>query len=127
MTDIYVTDKGFEAWPAQTGQQAPLLSVTDNPQEVIGALYSEAEIHIPFSSAADGRGFSLARSLRDAGYQGRLIAVGALVCDQYRHARQSGFDGVLITSEQAEKMPQQHWLEQAKRVPHSYAAQIYQP
>ena len=55
----------------------------------------------------------------------RIFAVGALVCDQYRHARQSGCDGVLISVAQAQKMPEPHWLEQAGRVAVSYRARLY--
>ena len=65
------------------------------------------------------------RALRHLGYEGRIIAVGALVSDQYRHARQSGFDGVLITKAQAAKMPESHWLEQAQRVATTYSVRIY--
>jgi len=57
--------------------------------------------------------------------EGQINAIGALVCDQYRHARQSGCDGVLITAEQAQKMPEPHWLEQARRVPISYRLRLY--
>ncbi|MDB5421232.1 MAG: phosophoadenylyl-sulfate reductase, partial [Brevundimonas sp.] len=42
----------------------------------------------------DGRGFSLAASLRERGYQGRLIAAGKLLPDQARHLRRTGFDAV---------------------------------
>lgn len=66
-------------------------------------------IEITFSSAQDGRGFSLARILREYGYKGRLRAAQALTTDQYRHARQSGFDEIAITASQAVRMPEAHW------------------
>lgn len=123
MTDIYVNDTGFTAYQAL--DPVIIVAVEEAPEALIERLVDSAEIHIPFASSADGRGFSLARCLRDLGYQGRVIAIGALVCDQYRHARQSGFDGVLISQEQAAKMPEQHWLEQSHRVATSYRSRIY--
>lgn len=123
LTGIYVTDNGFAAYKALTPIRA--VTVEEAPEDLDEVLNGIAEVHISFASPADGRGFSTARCLRDRGYQGRVIAVGGLVCDQYRHARQSGFDGVLISQEQAAKMPERHWLEQANRVAVSYRAQIY--
>ena len=123
MTDIIVTDTGFA--PYQSCARVFLLSVEQAPEAQMAHLSDALEVHIPFASSADGRGFSSARRLRELGYEGRIIAVGALVCDQYRHARQSGCYGVLISAEQAQKMPEAHWLEQARRVPISYRSRLY--
>lgn len=123
MTDIYVTDAGFALYEAADSYIT--LSVEDAPETYYETFRTIEEVFIPFVSSADGRGFSIARALRHLGYEGRIIAVGALVSDQYRHARQSGFDGVLITKAQAAKMPESHWLEQAQRVATTYSARIY--
>ena len=123
MADILVTDTGFTPYHSKAG--AVLLSVEQAPEAQMAHLFDATQVHIPFASSADGRGFSIARRLRELGYEGRIIAVGALVCDQYRHARQSGCDGVLISAEQAQKMPEVHWLEQARRVPVSYRLRLY--
>ena len=123
MTDIIVTDSGFA--PYQPASQPLLMGVDTVFSDDISALSAIGIIHIPFASAADGRGFSLARQLRNLGYQGQIFAIGSLVCDQYRHARQSGCDGFIITHKQAEKMPEPFWLEQAARVPISYQRKIY--
>ncbi|MGL5448433.1 MAG: DUF934 domain-containing protein, partial [Rhabdaerophilum sp.] len=40
-------------------------------------------IAIAFPSFSDGRGFSIAKSLRHAGYRGTLRAVGPLISDQF--------------------------------------------
>ena len=66
-------------------------------------------IRIPFPSFADGRGFTLARRLRQLGYQGRLRAVGHVLSDQYPHARRCGFDEVEISYELAMRQPDEHW------------------
>ena len=52
-------------------------------------------------SPHDGRGFSLARALREVGFSGLITARGRVIADQYRHLRQCGFDGVLLTAQQA--------------------------
>jgi uncharacterized protein (DUF934 family) len=124
MADILVTDSGFA--PYQSPASTSLLAIEEASEEQLARLLNGPEVHIPFATAADGRGFSYARRLRELGYQGRIFAVGALVCDQYRHARQSGCDGVLISAAQAQKMPENHWLEQARRVTLSYRSQLYE-
>lgn len=66
-------------------------------------------IRIPFPSAADGRGFSLARQLRRLGFQGRLRAHGHVISDQFRYALECGFDEVEISKELAERQPESQW------------------
>jgi uncharacterized protein (DUF934 family) len=51
-------------------------------------------IRIRFGGFADGRGFTLARQLRAAGFAGRLRAAGALLPDQRAALRGCGFDEV---------------------------------
>ena len=54
-------------------------------------------LEIAFQSFKDGRGFTLARELRDRlGYQGWLRASGDLLPDQATHLRDVGFDDVLV-------------------------------
>lgn len=56
-------------------------------------------ILIEFPSFADGRGFSLARQLREKyKFEGELIADGDLIPDQHAFALQCGFDGVHVES-----------------------------
>ena len=66
-------------------------------------------IRIPFPKPDDGRGFSLARRLRDLGYRGTLRAQGAVVSDQFRYALECGFDEVEIDDDRAARQPQDHW------------------
>lgn len=67
-------------------------------------------IRISFTSFADGRGFTVARSLRLMGFIGRLRAGPGLISDQYAMARRAGFDEVEITDALAERQPEQDWL-----------------
>ncbi len=64
---------------------------------------------IEFPAMTDGRGFSIARRLRQLGYKGRLRAVGGLIADQYAMARRVGFDEVRIPDALAERQPEEQW------------------
>ena len=82
-------------------------------------------IEIEFPSSHDGHGFSLARALREVGFSGLITARGRVIADQYRHLRQCGFDGVLLTAQQAARMPECHWTEQVPRISQSYQDRIF--
>ncbi|MCG8625166.1 MAG: DUF934 domain-containing protein [Proteobacteria bacterium] len=71
-------------------------------------------IEIRFPSAFDGRGFSIARRLRQLGYQGEMRAVGRLHIDQFRHALLCGMNGVGLTEAVAKRMPESHWVKAAE-------------
>lgn len=49
-------------------------------------------IEVTFPAFTDGRGFSSARILREAGYTGELRASGDVLVDQLGHLRRCGFD-----------------------------------
>lgn len=49
---------------------------------------------IVFEAFRDGRGFSLASTLRERGWTGRLVAAGDTLPDQARHLHRAGFDAV---------------------------------
>lgn len=51
-----------------------------------------ALIEISFPRFRDGRGYSAARILREAGYAGELRAQGDVLVDQIVHMRRCGFD-----------------------------------
>ena len=129
MLSILVKDDGFQPWSLAQLDKAPLIiQGHDNPEDVdldTAIIDHGSIIIIEFPSSADGRGFSLAQNLRLQGFAGQIFASVSLICDQYRHARQSGFDGVLLDSAQAKRMPEPHWQEQAMRVGLSYRDRIY--
>jgi uncharacterized protein (DUF934 family) len=58
----------------------------------LGAL---RRIDIAFPKFRDGRGYSSARILREAGYRGEIRAVGDLNVDQLGFLTRAGFDAVL--------------------------------
>lgn len=77
-------------------------------------------IAIAFPAHGDGRGFSLARALRERGFSGRLRAVGQLIPDQFAFALQCGFDEVEIGDERAARQPLFQWLEALVEIGESY-------
>ena len=123
---IFVSDSGF--MPAlqhfRDGQVLRLAGDSDLPA-LARDLSPISMIEIEFPSSHDGRGFSLARALREVGFSGLITARGRVIADQYRHLRQCGFDGVLLTAQQAARMPECHWMEQVPRISQSYQNRIF--
>jgi uncharacterized protein (DUF934 family) len=68
-----------------------------------------ALIAIAFPVFSDGRGFSLAKLLRNRGYGGTLRALGPLIADQYRQAIACGFDEIEIPEALAQRQPESLW------------------
>lgn len=91
------------------GEPALCLSVDDDIDTVSGVLDTIQMIVIPFSSSADGRGFSLAADLRARGYRGHLRAQGHILVDQFRAALRCGFDDIEISDDQAARNPEHQW------------------
>ncbi len=123
---VLVTDKGFapddwaegEVLPFDvfwSGQDLPEAELAvefpndRNPDDLAPWLDRLALIRVAFPAMADGRGFSIARRLRDMGYAGRLRAVGPLVADQFRAARRVGFDEIELPEAIAARQPAEQW------------------
>ena len=81
-------------------------------------------IRIAFPSAADGRGFTIARALRLRGFDGRLRAFGHVIADQYAMARRAGFDEVEIINDIAARQPAPQWLARADWQGHDYQSRL---
>ena len=120
-----VTDTGFapDSWTrdAEAGAAtliAPLDAKAPGAELANTADVSDIEPHfarlqliaVAFPAFGDGRGFTVARKLRAAGFKGRLRAVGALLPDQHRFARECGFDEIEIDDARAERQPEADWL-----------------
>jgi uncharacterized protein (DUF934 family) len=82
---------------------------TVDPQALAPFLARLALIDIAFPAFTDGRGFSLARLLRRAGFTGELRASGRLTPDQYLHAIGSGFDRIEIPDDLATRHGEANW------------------
>lgn len=91
---------------------------------VLARLGDARIIRIAFPAATDGRGFTIARQLRRAGYAGRLRAAGHLIADQYAMARRAGFDEVEISDGLAIRQPEPQWLARADWPAHDYQSRF---
>lgn len=79
-----------ENWGGNVGV---VISTDTDPSLLSATLNKAPAIAITFSAFADGRGFSLARILReDCDYQGELQAAGSYMQDQLFYLKRCGFD-----------------------------------
>lgn len=110
MSDFFlVRDDGFH----DDDGADPVVLAPDTDPATLGDHLDAPLVAIDFPSFGDGRGFTLARLLREKGYRGRLRAVGGLIADQYAMARRVGFDEVRIPAALAARQPQDQWLYRA--------------
>ncbi|MDU0341475.1 DUF934 domain-containing protein [Bosea rubneri] len=77
--------------------------------EVEALLPELALIAVGFPAYSDGRGFSLARRLRRAGFAGRLRASGPLIVDQFAYVLFCGFDEIALPASSAGRQPAEQW------------------
>lgn len=75
--------------PADAGVQ---VEPGDDCLELVDSLPSLNLIAVFFQTFTDGRGFSIARELRDRGYKGEIRARGHVLPDQMHYLRRCGFD-----------------------------------
>ena len=69
------------------------LEPTDDPAKVAGELEGVERVEIHFPKFGDGRGYSIARLLRERyGYKGELRAVGQITRDHLYYMERVGFD-----------------------------------
>ncbi len=70
-----------------------VLEPSDDPALLAGALAQLRVIAVNFPKYGDGRGYSIARLLRERyGYQGELRAIGVVARDHLHAMAQCGFD-----------------------------------
>ncbi|WP_298431074.1 DUF934 domain-containing protein [uncultured Jannaschia sp.] len=130
-----VTDTGFaaddlnaqfvpsDALPAN-GPLAVDIAPDADLAPVLDRLAEVVTIRVAFPSFADGRGFTIARQLRRAGFAGRLRAAGHVLADQYAMARRAGFDEVEIDEALAARQPADQWRARAGWRAHDYQARL---
>ncbi|MFM5918296.1 MAG: DUF934 domain-containing protein [Novosphingobium sp.] len=92
--DEPVADPGVtvDAFGDQTNAAAVRLEPGDLARDLIPHLDRLRLVEINFPSFGDGRGYTAARVLREAGYTGELRAVGDVLVDQIAFMRRCGFD-----------------------------------
>jgi uncharacterized protein (DUF934 family) len=75
---------------------------------------------ITFPAYSDGRGFSLAKHVRNHGFTGTLRASGPLIADQFAYAVSCGFDEIELPEASAARQPVGQWLAALDRISHGY-------
>ncbi|WP_174290820.1 DUF934 domain-containing protein [Sphingomonas bacterium] len=76
----------------QDDTKAVRLEAGDDARALLPYLRRLALVEVSFPSFRDGRGYSAARLLREAGYGGELRAAGDVLVDQLSFMRRCGFD-----------------------------------
>ena len=82
----------LDSFLGQTNATAVRIESGDDVRTLIPHLGQIALVEISFPSFRDGRGYSAARILREAGYDGELRAQGDVLVDQLLPMRRCGFD-----------------------------------
>jgi uncharacterized protein (DUF934 family) len=82
----------LDAFLNQSNATAVRLESDEDARSLIPHLDRLALIEIAFPTFRDGRGYSSARILREAGYKGELRAQGDVLVDQIAFMRRCGFD-----------------------------------
>ena len=81
-----------DAFADQTNATAVRVEPGDDARELLPHLDRLRLIEVNFPAFTDGRGYSSARLLREAGFDGEIRAVGEVTVDMLSHMRRCGFD-----------------------------------
>jgi uncharacterized protein (DUF934 family) len=76
----------------QSNATAVRLEAGEDARQLLPYLDRLALVEVDFPRFRDGRGYSSARILREAGYKGELRAAGDVLVDQILFMRRCGFD-----------------------------------
>ena len=82
----------FASFGEQTNAVAVRLEPGDDARVLLPNLGQLKLVEVTFPAFTDGRGYSSARILREAGYAGELRATGDVLVDQLGLMRRCGFD-----------------------------------
>ena len=93
-TDAAVADAAasFAAFADASNAAAVRIEPGDDARALLPQLGQLRLVEVSFPVFGDGRGYSAARILREAGYAGELRAVGDVGVDQIAAMRRCGFD-----------------------------------
>ena len=82
----------IDAFLGQSNATAVRIEAGEDVRQLIPFLDRLALVEIDFPRFRDGRGYSSAKILREAGYTGELRAAGDVLVDQVLFMRRVGFD-----------------------------------
>ena len=90
--------ENFLAYPGQLGVW---LDASEGPEAIAGDVQRFPLIAVNFSKFGDGRGYSIARLLRERyGFKGELRAIGDVLHDHLFFMEQCGFDAFALREDQ---------------------------
>lgn len=89
----------LDAFLDQSNATAVRLESDEDPRALLPYLDRLALIEVAFPKFRDGRGYSIGRILREAGYEGELRAAGDVLVDQIVPMRRCGFDSFIADAE----------------------------
>ena len=81
-----------DSFLGQSNAAAVRIEPGDDARQLLPHIDRLALVEVNFPAFGDGRGYSSARILREAGYAGELRAVGDVLVDQLAYMRRCGFD-----------------------------------
>ena len=81
-----------DSFAQQTNAVAVRLEPGDDARDLLPYLERLKLVEVNFPAFTEGRGYSSARILREAGFTGELRAVGDIAVDQLAPLRRCGFD-----------------------------------
>jgi uncharacterized protein (DUF934 family) len=81
-----------DSFAEQTNAAAVRVEPGDDARALLPHLDRLRLIEVNFPAWTDGRGYSSARVLREAGFTGEIRAVGDVVIDMLGHLKRCGFD-----------------------------------
>lgn len=82
----------LEAFAGQNNATAVRIETGEDVRELLPHLDRVSLVEVAFPAFGDGRGYSTAQILREAGYTGELRAAGDVLVDQIAYMRRCGFD-----------------------------------
>lgn len=82
----------LEAFTDQSNALAVRIEPGEDARDLLPYLDRIRLVEVNFPTFGDGRGYSAARVLREAGYTGELRAVGDVLVDQIAYMKRCGFD-----------------------------------
>ncbi|MGC6399672.1 DUF934 domain-containing protein [Sphingomonas sp. FW199] len=89
---VQQTPVPLDAFLGESNANAVRIEPGEDARALIPHLGRLALVEVAFPTFRDGRGYSSARILREAGYAGELRAEGDVLIDQVNFMRRCGFD-----------------------------------
>jgi uncharacterized protein (DUF934 family) len=97
MASLIIGRRAASQSPSSPDEVVLRLEPGDDPEKFVAELQNAARVEVHFPKFGDGRGFSLARLLRQRyGYKGELRAVGEVARDHLYGMLAVGFDAFLL-------------------------------